>query len=350
MLTTAHITRQRHRGFSLVELMVAMVIGLFGVIIMMQVFSLSEQNRRSTTSGGDAMNEGVVALYAVQRDLRVSGYGFADTKVLGCNMTLSAGPPAVTLTSMAPVTVNHVSITGQDANTDTLLVVYGNSNGTPQGDILTATGNLVQTSSSFAANDWVLEAPPTHGVSCNLALNQIASLAGSVVTLKSGAAMSQGNTLFNLGQAPKIIAYAIRNGNLTMCNYIFDDCGSTANNASASVWVPVANNIVSLKAQYGRNTTAPYVAVDAYDQTTPTTACLWARTSAVRLVLVARSAQPSAAATTVAPAWAGTYLPNGATLDAPIVLSANPNWQNYRYKVFQTVVPLRNMTWMVSGC
>jgi hypothetical protein len=52
----------------------------------------------------------------------------------------------------------------------------------------------------------------------------------------------------------------------------------------------------------------------------------------------------------VAPAWAGTYLPNGTTLDAPIVLSGNPKWQNYRYKVFQTVVPLRNMTWMVSGC
>ncbi|MFC5521480.1 PilW family protein [Polaromonas jejuensis] len=345
MLPIVNPTRQRLRGFSLVELMVALAIGLFGVIIIMQVFSLSEQNKLTTTSDGDAMSEGVVALYAVQRDIRMGGYGVADTKVVGCDLLLRTG---VTLPALAPVTINHASITGQDANTDTLLVLYGNSNGSPQGDAIIAAGNVVQTPTAFAANDQVVEAPPAHGATCSLTLDQVASVAGSV-TLKSAAVMTAGDTLFNLGQTIKVVAYAIRNGNLTMCDYTINDCGSAANNNTAAVWVPIANNIVSLRAQYGRKTTAPFVAVDVYDRSTPNTACLWSRTSAVRMALVARSAQSAAAATLVAPVWEGTFLPNSTTLDDPVVLSGNATWKNYRYKVFQTVVPVRNVAWM-AGC
>jgi type IV pilus assembly protein PilW len=67
---------------------------------------------------------------------------------------------------------------------------------------------------------------------------------------------------------------------------------------------------------------------------------------AARLVVVARSAQlEKDNVTTVAPTWAGT----GTT---PINLSNDANWQRYRYKVFETVAPLRNMAWMgvQAGC
>jgi type IV pilus assembly protein PilW len=360
--TIAHPTRSRSRGFSLVEIMVAMVIGMFGIIVMVQVFALSEERKRTTTGGGDAMIEGVMSLYGLQRDIRMAGYGIGDTKVLGCNVLLRAG---VTLNAMAPVTINHASITGQDANTDTLVVVYGNSNSSPQGDVLSAAGNIVPTPTFFAANDWVIEAP-TRAAACALTLQQVAGVVavaagtGAVVTLNSAAAMTKGNTLFNLGQTFKVVAYAIRGGNLTLCDYMVNDCGSAANNGVATVWVPIANNIVSLRAQYGRDTTAPAMdgIVDVYDQTTPaaaaaTTGCSWARVSAVRLVLVARSAQfEKTAVTTVAPEWEGTYLTDGVTVANAIDLAGNASWQNYRYKLFQTVVPVRNIAWMgvASGC
>jgi type IV pilus assembly protein PilW len=45
--------RARLAGMSMVELMVAMVIGLLGVIVIFQVFALNEGVRRSTTSGSD---------------------------------------------------------------------------------------------------------------------------------------------------------------------------------------------------------------------------------------------------------------------------------------------------------
>ena len=60
-------------------------------------------------------------------------------------------------------------------------------------------------------------------------------------------------TLFNLGRAPKILAYAIRGGNLTVCDYAANNCGDANNKDDATVWVPIVSSIVSLRAEYGRD-------------------------------------------------------------------------------------------------
>jgi type IV pilus assembly protein PilW len=362
-------THYRVRGFSLIELMVAMAIGLFGVIVMMQVYASYEASKRSTTSGGDAMNEGITAIYALQRDVRMGGFGIADPKLLGCNLLLRAG---VTLNAMAPVTINHASIPAGDGNTDTLLVVYATTSSSPQGDKINPAANGVQTPSAFAVNDWLVQAPASRlnqvapadpaftaylaviSAACvpTLALDQAAAVVAAPthnLTLTSAAALGSGNTLFNLGpRAPKIVAYAIRGGNLTVCDYTVNDCSAAGSTGDPAVWVPIASNIVSMRAEYGRDTTAVgsmLGVVNLYDQTTPATACTWMRTSAVRLALVARSVQTAGGATTAAPVWDGSA-------NNPINLTGNPAWQNYRYKVFQTVVPIRNIAWLgaVPGC
>ena len=44
-------------------------------------------------------------------------------------------------------------------------------------------------------------------------------------------------------------------------------------------------------------------------------------------------------------AWAGT-----ATSPSPAIdLTATPNWNRYRYRVFETVIPLRNMVWNLKS-
>src|SRR2546428_8334843 len=74
------------RGFSMVELMVAMLIGLLGMIIIFQVFEVSEGIKRTTTSGGDAQQNGAIALYVMERDLRNAGMGFNDAPLAGCTI------------------------------------------------------------------------------------------------------------------------------------------------------------------------------------------------------------------------------------------------------------------------
>ena len=346
-------------GFTLVEIMVGMVIGMLGLIIMMQVFSLSESQKRSTTGGGDALSNGMIALYGLQRDIRQAGYGTSDPSILGCNLQLRAG---VTLSALAPVTINHPSITGQDANTDTLLIVYGNPNSSPQGvgittQPATAGGAVspdiyaVATPSAFTPGNEVVATPLNRATPCNLSMTGVASVGvGSpsnvIVTAGTGVAgMSSGN-LFNFGSAPKIRAYAIRSGNLTECDYMVNDCGNAANNNNTSIWVPISSNIVSIKAEYGRDTSVPMDAiVDVFSTTAPATACDYARISSVGIALVARNANyEKTAVTAAAPSWQGDTGNNAsATAANNIDLSALANWQNYRYSVLQTIVPMRNL-------
>lgn len=335
--------RKHQAGFSLVEIMVGIVIGMLAIIVMLQTFSLFEGRKRTTTSGSDAMSEGVMALYALQRDIRQAGYGVSALDILGCPVTISG----VSI-DLAPVTINPptavIPRAGIDANTDTLLVIYGNSEGQPQGR-----SDLTALPLPAAANYHVqLGSPCTLFAPPNVAPPLPAS-----------------GTLYDLGPAPRILAYAVRSGNLTMCDYLARDCSDAAN------YAPIANNIVSLRAQYGHDTATPNplpaglmagvpdpltgifpaYRVDSYDQsqTLPagaTAACKWARTGAVRLALVARSALfEKDAVTAAAPVWEGSD-------GAPIDLSANGDWGYYRYKVFQTIVPLRNVTWMgvQEGC
>jgi len=349
------LNRKRSSGFGLVEIMVAMVIGLFGVLIMLQVLTVSEEQKRTTTSGNEAMNEGVLALYAIQSDVRMGGFGITDPKVLGCSLQLRVG---VTLPSLSPVTINPALITGADASTDTLLVFYSNSLGTPQGDVVIGAGNTVQTPSAFVANDWVVVAPTVRPAPCNLTLDRVSNVAAGAVTLTSGTTAAVGATLFNLGQSYRAIGYAVRGANLTQCDYT----NAAVNCAAGGSWVAIANNIVSLRAQYGRDTAmgAMDTFVDAYDQATPdpavtpNTLCGWARISAVRMALVSRSVQlEKDVVTAAAPLWEGSVAGNPTgSASHPIVLTANASWQNYRYKVFQSMVPLRNMSWMgvVTGC
>ncbi|MCP5249716.1 MAG: PilW family protein [Candidatus Accumulibacter sp.] len=341
-------------GFTLVEVMVAMVIGMIGLIIMMQVFSAAESQRRTTTGTGDAQSNGAMALYALQRDIRQGGYGFNALNAMGCPLTLPA-PASRTLSQIAPVLINPptADVPAGDAGTDTLLIAYGNNEGPPEGDVITATnGSLiaVRNAANYLPNQWVAAAPAAPLNGCALTLAQVSAVAAPNVTVAASGAVD-GGTLFNLGDAPRIRAYAVRAGNLTVCDYMTANCGAacTAVDGTCSAsWIPIASNIVSLRAQYGSDTSTPMDGVDTWDQTTPhqatasqaTHACLLARASAVRIALVARNSQLDRDQVTAqAPTWAGS---GGAAID----LSGRANWQNYRYKVFETVIPLRNLPWM----
>lgn len=354
--------------------MVAITIGMIAMLIVMQLYSVSEGNRRSTSGADDAQMSGVIALAGLQHDIRDSGHGISVFNLIGCNVRLPVG---VTLSGLAPVTINHASIPAGDPNTDTLLFVYGNSEGAPEGDGIIAQPTpgtstyTVQTPPAFTRGDWVIAEPQNRPANCSLLLDQIATPAVApsqnvVVATGTGVANLANGTLYNLGQSPKIRAYAVRNGSLTACDFMQNDCSSNAGVNNSTIWVPIAGNIASLRAQYGRDTTIPMDGrVDVYDQSTPssasaTYACDWVRISALRLALVARSSQSDASApTSAAPAWEGGTVDNPpGSAAAPINLTANTGlssgttWQNYRYKVYQTVVPIRNVTWMgvPTGC
>lgn len=370
MPPTALPFRRAAAGFSLIEIMVGLVISMLAIIVVLQVFSVFEARKRVVSNGGDAQTNGTLAFQQIQRDISQAGYAFSAASIFNCatSWTLPSGASIATSVRLAPVTINPGAaiIPAGDANTDTMLVAYGNTNGQPQGNTISAQAGAVyniQMPTAFTVKDRVIAAPAA--CATDLLLDEISAVSTSTVTVKTGSA---GGVLYNLGPAPVILAYAIRGGNLTVCDYLQNDCGLAANKGNAAIWAPVASNIVSMKALYWRDTAAPDMDgipdANGHDQTTPASGCGWARVSAIGLALVARSGEynkdivtgttNNAPAPVNAPSWTENA-------SAPLVaasgslgpdLAADEPWKHYRYKVLEAVIPIRNVAWMgaVPGC
>jgi type IV pilus assembly protein PilW len=121
-----HTLHRPQRGMSLVELLVATVISLLGVLIIFQVFAVNEGVRRTTTSGSDEQTSGLMALMTFERNLRHAGFGINDFDLVGCNMrTYDAErtPNAVPDYPLAPVQI----VSNAGTVPDVVRVIYGGS-------------------------------------------------------------------------------------------------------------------------------------------------------------------------------------------------------------------------------
>src|ERR1700682_300350 len=75
MMTRQH---RRHQGFSLIEIMVGVVIGLIAVLVIYQVFAAAEGIKRNTTSVGDAPHNGLLSSFMLGIELANAGNGVAS--------------------------------------------------------------------------------------------------------------------------------------------------------------------------------------------------------------------------------------------------------------------------------
>jgi type IV pilus assembly protein PilW len=354
----------RPRGFSLVEIMVALVVGMIGILVIMQVARTGEAQKRVTAGSGEAQNNVALGIYSVERDIRQAGYGFSSLNAIGCKLTVperGGSLAALTLNVLAPILINNSLITGADAGTDTLLIVHGNGRASPEGDIISQVGIVgnarhlgLLSPINFQKNEWVAAAPAIPTLGCELTLGAVQSVypecaagspAGScpkptTVVVPSAVSAQEDGRLFNFGSSPKIVGYAIRGGKLSACDYMTTDCSNAAN------WIVIANNIVSLRAQYGR--------LGSYHQTMPTPSGdqdVFASDlafSSLRFALVARNDEWNKdEVTSSAPKWGGSPTSDDDDSGLPISLEQD-GWKHYRYQVLETVVPLRNIPWMGS--
>ncbi len=358
----------RYRGLTLIEVMVGMVIGLIGIVIITQVYLVNEGFKRSTTSAGGAQVNGAIALYTMERDLRMAGYGIANSDALGCGQIQYyyngnySNPPGGTLPA---IVLAPVVITDGVGGPDTVSVMYGNE------DERTVPATVSKNMSSAAA-DINLDNPTgfsdapgdlillSQGGVCTLA--QVTTVNTSTLQLVhagSGtapwnpvaptfSAYSQGALVYNLGR-PVLNIYSISSGGLQLLSR-FTTTSSTVVPSYNNTPVKLIDGIVDLQAQYGKDDgsgggTADDGIVDGYDNNTPTTAAGWQRVLSVRLGVLARSqnyekpepAGSACTATTVTPTWSGGNF---------TVPGGIPSC--YKYRVFETVVPLRNMLWRQS--
>lgn len=375
------------RGFSLIELMVGMAIGLICTLVIAMVLASAEGNRRGTTTGGDAQVAGGLAMYTVQRDVASSGYGFAsEANAVGCllqarfkNAVLGVFPPR-----LAPVLITPGGATGNDQ-----IRVLSSSKGmdparnsyigftvplrvelagAPPGVPGYTAGDQaygVATEIGFAQGDLVVAVvdpatPPAAERPCEMFEVNAPVVAGSrqiprlddaerwnpadfpANTALPATASTTGAFLVNLGS---VVDHLYRiNAQMRLERSRLDTA-----NLQREV-TEIQGGIVRMRAMYGRDTNADG-AVDRYDYVQPTSSAEWQQVLALRLALVARSQHYEKEEVTpsdlqwdvgsaIAVAGASAC---GSSYCVPMALDqTGSDWKHYRYKLFDTVVPLRN--------
>ena len=415
---------RRQSGFTLVEMMVGLVIGLIASLVIMQTFSEFEGNKRSTTGTSDAQTNGSIGLYMVQRELQFAGYGIP--MVSGTMPQVNIKPYEMTYLDNSALTAAQIQADYDAKKAAYAIKVATDSALVTAGDVFSAlkcsfSPNSLVDADSNAATPTILKsdvvnpvtvedgaggtsdiirirygdttrgaiAAPiskTPAVSPTVVVgNNLGCRPGDTVLIanKVGAANTAvcditkiTSTLAELNSVPhdrvKLASLAAIDVNfdqrltcLGKVKQITFDVDSTQNqlrktNPTTGAQDAILSEIVSLQAQYGISASpnSEIVAPNTLNSWV-NAAGVWANPSntgnvcsptvanrncikAVRIAIVARN--------NLLEKTAVSQACNGTAASAAKVCVfggnltfANADWQNYRYRVYEVVVPLRNV-------
>jgi type IV pilus assembly protein PilW len=375
--------RQISRGFSLVELLVAMLIGLITVVVVGQVMAVSEERKRSVTTGSDTTINGALSLFTVERDVKSSGYGLTTVlSVLGCDIHMKYGGGPVQTLTMSPISITD----GADGAPDSIRVLAGDKVGISLATRVTvdhpatAANFFVESDVGIQNGDLMVAVPEVPSATNWCSLFQVTNTGGgggggggqgqNQVQHNSGQSewnQAGGQTIFpasgypagsylvNLGRLLDH-TYDIGNNNLRLREF---DSSTGAAPAPREIF----SQIMQMQAVYGKDTNND-CQVDTWDAIQPTTPVLWQQLRAVRIALVARSQVAEKDVVTLAEADVAAARKCDSANPNPALVCWRPNpdqassgtaikldmtgtnWQNYRYRVFEVTVPLRNLIWL----
>ena len=387
----------QQRGLSLIELLVAMVIGLTVTLAITSVIVIGEAHKRTTTAANDMGQTSAYAAYVLDRTLRSAGSGFAQSwnlgGVFGCRLSAARGGTVILPRTATAFPVPFAGFLGgagatksgnlrvaplliaknqSAAGSDVLVVMGGGIAGevsrpvrTP-GTGIPSDGLRLDNTIGLAAGD--IELISQSGVSdclieqvsssfANSTGNQILPFNGATYYASTGAT-TPFSTLRNSGAA-----YLTALGKAGANNVQFQLVGVGANSTlfgydllqSDGTDVPqaLADGVAELHAVYGLDTTGDgildtWAAPDdtGYDiATLMTTPATLRQIVAVRMALVLRSNNYEKG--TVAPATLALFsdLANaaGTSLKQTVDLTPLIDYPHYRYRVTETTIPLRNI-------
>jgi type IV pilus assembly protein PilW len=402
------------RGVGLMEILVGMTIGVITLLIVIQLFMTTESTKRTTTGASDAQQAGSFSTYALERQLRLGGAGFAhlrnsdpaaaDPGIWGCPLKVWRSNNAVVplpadLSPASTTYVNHfktpidAGLNGQALRMTPVLIVNGGGNADANAGSATADTVIVMagqhesatlpyvststapstTTASIAntvginQNDLLIARDLSPGVTdCRVvqATDAVSpatavgvvpnplNFAGGTYTPTSGPQALSGYSgsfqLGNLGTNPAFIAYSLGSDGTTADSLLsYDLFGGTL--------ASLADNIVNMQAVYGVASTwnSPDVAswqaptgawsADTLMDGSAGSADKIQRIRAVRIVIVARSAQYERAADWTAPTLPLLSDLSGATPAANVSMTFSGSAERFRYRSYDITVPLRNM-------
>jgi type IV pilus assembly protein PilW len=363
------------RGISLIETMIGMTIGILMVLIIIQAWGTFENQKQTTVSGSITQTNGLLAMTELEQDIRSAGAGLTNAAAFNCTTTYSYYETGATSVTPIPayaggMSMVPVQITDGGTDSDTLTVKLG-------ADFLgalpaTLTNSMPQSSSElnlssvagFSDGDVVLAV----GASGQCTVMMVTQVQGAALKLQHNPG---GSTTYNPTTADQTSwgwpAFVSGDKIMKVGQMIAHQYTVNASNQlvltdltvpSASTTSILATDIVKIKAQYG---IANVSSQDVTNWINATASTGWntldsakvKRIKAVRLAIVARSAKREGSDVTGVCTNASGGVNNGpcawpdsVAVPAPLIdLSANADWKKYRYRVYQTIIPMRNVIW-----
>ena len=345
---------KRQRGFSLIDLMVGLFVGLLVALAVYATSTVVGAQRRAAVSGNGALEAGMSGIHAMQHDIKAAGVGvWLGGQILCPTINIYHDGLIADGIAVAPVVIDAGAAT---TDSDSITIAYSDSvlanNGAAlSGGMPTAAAKLrVGNPRGIAVNDFVIVGNPGTATPCTLMQVtaktdsgfgwDLAHAAGTWNPADPGAAFTiapaypAGSMVYDVGQF-NWVTYRVRDANLEMVDLI-----------TGAVDV-VANDIVQMKAYYGttNGSTAQIEqwvpAADAW--AAPLDAAHVGAIRAVRVSVVARSQHPEKPsivgggcdATRAAPvSWDGGPL---------IDLAGDEDWRCYKYRTLTLVAPLKNV-------
>lgn len=392
---------RRMQGFTLVEMMVAMAIGL--VLALAGSLSMLSVGRQFRIVGAvsAAQVNAQLALSLIDGAGRAAGAGLYSNGQLVCQ-GLNAYRSGVVVSDGAPLMPARIIDGGSDTASDQLVFTTSGAAGalsgmpvldamaTADAAIVVSDAGLVSLNElavvgvpgSAAVPCTLLQvtSAPTTGAACGGNASSCKTLvhasgAGNTYNAPAGSYTAEPRYGFATAGAVAGPAVVMRMGNsfvqdafTVMCDTLvqynaFSD--APACTASPLAYSGGANALVSdvvlMQAQYGISASAASDVVTSWVEPTGGT---WAnpvaadvsRIKAVRVVLVSRAKEADGTLVTTASCTNGNGVVNTGPCsfddaEAPVIdLSATTvptgrSWRNYRYRVHQAVIPLRNVIW-----
>ena len=372
----------RQRGFSLIDVMVGIVIALVAMLVVYQVFAVGEGFKRNTTAIGEAQVNGLLASFALGLQLANSGNALATAAqdLASCPDHALTEPDLTKrfAKSWRPIPI-LIFDSGADDTPDSFLVNYSTSTTlvAPALGITSSAGTyVVQSPNGFhplkgnttgEREDLIvaIAMPPNAdpldpAAKCEAARVDLVTPSttaacmaaqGCVELSYTGTALgTTPYSVFNMGAAADAqkIAYDIDVAKAVLrSTRLIDDKGQLPNPALSPI--PIASNIVNMKLQYGIDTDSdgmlddwvPATGAWAPDVLLSASIAKLNQIKAVRMGVIVRSDQFDKNYNVDVP-W--SMFSGANQLSGTFLKSVSPPG-NWRYRPYETVIPLRNEMW-----
>ena len=384
----------RMSGMTLVELMVAMTIGLMLTLAVTSLLITSESRKRVTTSTNDADQTGAYSFYELDRVIRGAGSAVADSAyptdrgVLGCHLNAGSVLPrtaafptpfgnvlsgATSTLKLAPLLIAKNA--SQDASSDVIVVMSGSgaAGGVPRQITSAGSSTTLRLDNvvSFAANDVALV---SQSGLADCLMEQISAVGTNQLSLGGTYYTTTASTTNISSLAASTASYVTPIGNTGANNLQFMMFGVGTDQVLYSFDFLQMNGVASQKmadgvyalfALYGVDTNGDAVQDTWVDPSgTYSLTNVMASTAtmrkivSVRIALIVRSnsyeghasddSDPAKVALFTTPTSVDYFntLTDGTGTPLPALkrtLTFTTDQRHYRWRVFEFTVPLRNM-------